>query len=588
MDALALVNKDLKIIFFMVFAFLFSQVSSAENLQSENSINRVYAHLLIKDYSAACEEALLGLQQDSSEKLLWQAYIKALAKKGDEKGMTAVWNKYTAVFSEDAGNHDLIESMAWGVLENGSVSPSPIIRTMALLGAFFGQDAKGVNIMHRHLSDPNTFVRSAAVELSSNLHDAKLRDMMLPLFRYEKSWPVHLEVISALGKMKIREAKPDLLAIVSGSHATAEEKAAAIEALVNMTETVEKNEIAKLAKSDRAGLRHIACRLVTHLALKEHLDSIYPLLQDHCAEVRSAALQVFGSLRLSEYQGRPLVDHIAKMLNDPNPIVAITAAWAVALNDPLRGQQAFVKWLSHDSRDIRISAAAALSACGRHSLPYIVKAFNEAHDPYVKMNLALGMISQRTEVDRACDALCSGLTDETDRWIWQNNGMYRGLAPNTVKQTETALNHPEETNQSVRLEIVNILAIMNYSNVQEALKRSLQLKTWGIASLASALLLTEGDENAITIVKNLLSDPNSQIRVQAALILAMWGRDESAIAVLQQAYEGADRELKERILEGVGRIGALSSIPFLIDKLQEPYQSLRIIAACGLLQCLYH
>jgi len=572
----------------LIFLFLFTQVALAENSQDENYLNRVHAHLLLKDPSAACEDALLGLQYNSSNKLLWQAYIKALAKKGDEKEMTAIWNKYTAVYFEDASNHDLIESMAWGVLENGSLSPSPIIRTMALLGAFFGQDAKGVNIMLRHLSDSNTFVRAAAVELSSNLHDAKLCEVMLPLFRREKSWPVHLELISALGKMKILAAKPDLLVIVSGSHTTAEEKAAAIEALVNMTETVERSEIAKLVKSDRSGLRLIACRLVTHLDLKNCLEDIYPLLKDHCAEVRAAALQAFGSLRVAEYQGYPILEHIAKMLNDPNAAVAITAAWTVALHDPLKGQQAFEKWLSHDSRDIRIAAAAALSACGRYGMPYMIRAFNEAHDPYVKMNLALGMISQRTEVDHACDVLCRGLTDETDRWTWQNNGMYRGLAPNTVKQTEAALNNPEEANQMVRLEIVNILAIMNYSSVEEALKRSLQQKTWGIASLASTLLLTEGDESAIAVVKKLLLDPNSKIRVQAALILAMWGRDESAIAVLQQAYAEADRELKERILEGIGRIGAQSSISFLVDKLQESYQSLRIIAACGILQCLYH
>jgi hypothetical protein len=83
-------------------------------------------------------------------------------------------------------------------------------------------------------------------------------------------------------------------------------------------------------------------------------------------------------------------------------------------------------------------------------------------------------------------------------------------------------------------------------------------------------------------------DNSHHVKVQAALILALWGREESAIATLQQAYGGSDRELKEKIIEGVGRVGAKSSIPFLVEKLQEPSPTLRLLAAAALLQCLYH
>ncbi|HRD55298.1 MAG TPA: HEAT repeat domain-containing protein, partial [Parachlamydiaceae bacterium] len=58
--------------------------------------------------------------------------------------------------------------------------------------------------------------------------------------------------------------------------------------------------------------------------------------------------------------------------------------------------------------------------------------------------------------------------------------------------------------------------------------------------------------------------------------------------VLQDFYAQADREMKERILEGIGRIGSSASIPFLVECLKEPFQSLRVIAASSLLQVLYH
>ena len=92
------------------------------------------------------------------------------------------------------------------------------------------------------------------------------------------------------------------------------------------------------------------------------------------------------------------------------------------------------------------------------------------------------------------------------------------------------------------------------------------------SALASALLLTEGDEEAIKIVEGLLKDKDKKIKVQAALVFAVWGKGEEAIAILERAYADADRMTKERILEGLGRIAAESSIPFLVEKLQETFE----------------
>jgi HEAT repeat protein len=141
-------------------------------------------------------------------------------------------------------------------------------------------------------------------------------------------------------------------------------------------------------------------------------------------------------------------------------------------------------------------------------------------------------------------------------------------------------------NQVVRLELLNILAIVKEPMAQEGIKKFLQQKKWGISGVAAALLLSEGDESALEIVKNLLADPDKNIRVQAALILALWGRDEGALTVLREAYPQVSRDMKEKILEGMGRVGAPSSIPFLIETFNDPFQTLRVIAAAACLECL--
>jgi HEAT repeat protein len=98
----------------------------------------------------------------------------------------------------------------------------------------------------------------------------------------------------------------------------------------------------------------------------------------------------------------------------------------------------------------------------------------------------------------------------------------------------------------------------------------------------------EGDESAVEIVQQLLQDSQPRVRLQAALILSLWSRDESAIRTLEEGYLNSNWEQKARILEGIGRIGSIRSIPFLLNVLKEHSQTLRLIAALALIQCLNH
>src|SRR4029077_11906570 len=127
-----------------------------------------------------------------------------------------------------------------------------------------------------------------------------------------------------------------------------------------------------------------------------------------------------------------------------------------------------------------------------------------------------------------------------------------------------------------------------YSKAQTAVKNFLKKQTWGVTGAAAATLLQEGDEESLEIVRDLLTDPDENIRIQAALILAIVGSDPAAIKVLQEVYPRMDREMQVYILEAIAHIGDPESVPFLIDILKEPFQVLRVVAASALIQCLYH
>jgi HEAT repeat protein len=116
----------------------------------------------------------------------------------------------------------------------------------------------------------------------------------------------------------------------------------------------------------------------------------------------------------------------------------------------------------------------------------------------------------------------------------------------------------------------------------------LRRQEWGITGAAALTLLQEGDESSLQLVQTLLTDPDEKVRVQAALILALFGKDPAALQVLMQSYAGAHKELKIHILEALGAVGDLSSASFLLDLLKEPFQMTRVVAASALIQCIYH
>jgi len=555
---------------------------------SQTEANRIHAHLILCDPETACSEAQAVLNRNPQDQAVWQAYIQALAKAGDEKSMVAAWNRYVQLFPDDHENRELLEAMAWGVIEEGAKSSSPIQRIISMLAAHMTRDIKGIAILKNNLKDRNALVRSVGLQLSSQHRDAELADEVLGLFRTEKNWEVRLEAIKAIGPMHIKEAEEELLQILSHQKTRAEEKLAAIQSLANLFDQVERRQIEQLTQSNRGGLRMLGSYIVRHFGMSDEGDLIIPLLNDTSPEVRAEALQTLGVLRISEANGKDVTHIATHLLQDPDHKVAISAAWYLTIQGRDSGSEALHRWLSHRKKETRRLAASALAATGKYGIETLRKAFFEEQEPYVKLNLALGLISQRVDTQAACQALYTVLVNDTSRWNWEEQGIFRVLAESRLRHRTAIPNYPEAVNQMTRLEILNLLAMMNYPGAQSAIKQFLQEHKWGITGTASAVLLTEGDDEAIDLVKKLIEDPNSEIQIQAALVLALWGKDEKAIEVLQKSYNTSDRQMKEKILEGIGRVGAMSSVPFLVDGLDESYPTLRMISASSLLLCLYH
>lgn len=561
---------------------------AAETSEETIYAKRVLAHLNIKNPSSACHEALKGLQSFPDSKELHLCLIKSYASQHDERNMLKAWQAYADKFPQQQHNHEILECMAWSVIENAADSSSPIIRLLATLGAFYCNDIRSVRIIKKGIRDANSFVRANAISLAANMGDAPLKQEVLRSLKYEKVWAVRLEAIQAVGNLKIEEALPDLMAIVENPQSDVQEKTISLRALIDFYENATKEHVAVMACSDRSAMRILACYVAANFDVNDSLEFIFPLLRDTHSDVREAALTAIGVLRVKNHDGKDVKEWIQPLLQDNDDRVSIRAAWVLTLLDAEAGMALLETWLTHSSPELRRLASGTLAATGPYGLPLARKMLKQSDDPYVKMNVAIGLISHQMDIEVACDLLYNQLMTNKDKWMADMTSDFPIIIPSTLKHNALTPQYPDLQDKLVRLKILNMLAIMKHPNAIKAARKLLGDKTGKITLFASVVLLQEGDEEALMIVRSLLNDPDKTVRLQAALLLALWGRDESAITILQNEYPKASRDVKEQILEHLGVIGSPSSIPFLTQALKEPYQIIRIIAAMSLIQCLNH
>jgi HEAT repeat protein len=547
----------------------------------EEALRRIYAHLFIHDPRSAVKEAENYLKSYPASKELRLAYLQALAEKGDETAVLQEWVKGKEELQKD---RHALEILAWGVLKKGDLSSQLNIHLSALIGASLTRDVRAVPMLVSALRGTNALLRLISVRFSARYGDAPLQEELRRMLTEEKVWFVRLEVIRAIGQLRITSLREELKEIIADRKTLLEEKAEAIIALVQMYDGVRTEDLKSLLTSNRAGLRQLACELVNYFDLHSNVNDLMPLLQDSSPDVRTHALQTLGLLGAKIGEKR-----LGQLMHDSSPMVAITACWVATLQGMEAGMQELEKWIDDIHPRWRMLAAATVSRCGKKGIPLALEQMEKSEDLFVRVNLALGLIGQRVEVQKASDVIYEVFEKEKETLLmWDESRQGRILSHSQLSHIDQIPNYPKVVDQMVRLDLLNILCIMHHPKAQEAVKGYVKNESWGITGAAVAVLLEEGDEGAMTVISGLLKDEDPQIRVQAAFILAMMGSDPEAVKVLQEAYPKMAREVKIQILEAIGHVGNLDSIPFLIDVLSEPFQLLRVVAASAMIQCLYH
>ncbi|MCI0382396.1 MAG: HEAT repeat domain-containing protein [Chlamydiae bacterium] len=573
---------------FVLFTFLLLPLFSGE--EEEVAANRIHTHLVISDVSSAIQEAKEYLVHYPRSKSIHLAFMRALCAGGREMETFDEWKILKEIDPTIQNDRRCLEMVAWSVLNQGEKSDQYLIRLNALFGASVTQDAKAIPLILNELRSSNALLRSIAVNLASHFGDLVIQEELRKMLDKEKIWYVRLEIIRAIGQLRMVHCRPKLKAIIAHKKTITEEKTEAILSLLNMYDSVDEEELTELIKSNRAGLRHLACEIIAHFDLKEKVLNILPLLKDSHPDVRIAALNVFSLLKIDKIEDSPLTEVVAPLLADSSSEVVITAAWVSFIFGEEKGKEILLRKVFGENGLDRRIASAAISMSGERGVEIAREILTKSEDPFVRVNLAIGLIGQRKHIEVASGALYDTLVKTSDLWMWDTsaNPLFRSLSPSKVRHVENIPNYPLVIHQFACLDILSILSIVGHPKAQDAVKHFLQSQTWGSTAASALTLLREGDENALELIQSLLTDQSDQVKVQAALILALLGKESSAITVLQEAYAKADRELKIHILQAIGKIGEQKTIPFLLEILQEPFQGIRAVAASALIQCLYH
>lgn len=574
----------------IVSILLFCSSIFASN-EEEIAAKRVHSHLLLNDPMSAIEDAKQLITLFPNSKSLRLAFLRALCEKGDELEALKQWRILSQNHTELLKDRNCLEILAWGVLSKAEASNQLVIRLNSLIGAALTRDAKAIPLIIDQIRGSNGLLRTIAIQLASELGDIPLQNEISRLLKEEKVWYARIEVIKAVGKLRMTKHRQELIDIIGNPKTLVEEKVAAVVSLLGMYDKIEEKELKSLIKSSRAGLRGLACEIVIHLDLHDQIHELLPLLKDTHADVRIAALDAFALLGVKKIKEKPILEVIAPLVNDSVQQVAITAAWLCLIHGEKKVEAKFSDWILNGEPKIARMASSALTVSGKEGAKLSKKLLKKVTDPYAKANLALGLIAQRKATNQAADALYAVLTEEKQTlWMWdkKSNPLFRSLSPSEVRHIDQIPNYPTVVDQTTRLEILSVLTILRYPKALDAVKGFLQNQAWGASGAAAVTLLREGDEEALELVSKLLDDPDQKLRIQAALILAMFGSDKAAVKVLKEAYPSVDREMKVHILEAIGKIGDEESIPFLLDILNEPFQVLRVVAASALIQCIYH
>lgn len=521
--------------------------------------------------------------------LFWETKAFVCKEKKDSKALVEAYQNWLLYKHENQDERPLLEMVSWGVFEKGVDSCFVPTRLLAIIAAGMSNDHRGAEFIQKALTDSNGLVRAFAAVSARSYPDRYLQQAVIQAWQKERDWRVRMEMLRTIGMQRNQEMLPLLLRLLENRSLPTQERALAAEAVVHITDAISKESVQELAVSNAKGLRLLAAEVIAYLKEENMWQDLIMLMDDSAKQVCLSACRAVLHFPVS-YRKDPeymrILDHL---LDSKDADVALMAALLADSKEEPRVEEIFTRYLNSSDRSLKTQALVTLGRSGTLGLPYLKRTLLDTKDVVVRANAAVSLLKARQSLSPdeqvACQEALQDLIAHPVRLVRQQEGF---LEQRWVHR-KGALFDAVAVDQATRLDLVALLQLLSPSSAEKSLSHFLANFTWRNSGSLFAILLQECDQGAIeTVRKQMQQGKTAQIRLAAALILAMWEKDAEIVDVLLSCYDTSTREEKERILQGLGLIGHERALNFLVQRFSESSESLRTLAAFAVLQILYH
>ncbi len=551
---------------------------------------KVSYYLLVGNDTKAVQEADEAMMRFPESLKIRQLYFEALSNVGDEKKLLRSWQQFSRDFPSHHLDSSILEFVAKGVLRGGALSEMCSAKQVRFACADAFTDSSSVQSLREGLQDSNYIVREMALEAALTHGDEVLSDQILKLLEKEQVARVRRKAFEVLIRIQGDQAKPVVEKALNDPNLSYHERITMILGFLEKKETIERADIEEFAKSPHTIERMIACCIFQFFKHQEDTDILKDLVKDPVQDVQKYAIMSIGALKLPELDDAALAALLKPCLEEGTTEVALLASWALMLRKIPTPKHPFRDFLFHSNQKIRLQAASLIAYSQPFCQELAVQFFNTHSDPFVRLNLSVALLKQRICSQEACDEVFAFLESS-------KSTQYKTSLPFSMETiwplhlSEASLGFVEQMPASlhkevVQLSLLNLLAVLGDDRAPLAISKFLDNHHSSVALSFLDQFIRSESPCFIEMVRSFFDHPDLNKRVRAAALVAMMKKDEKALKILYESYPLVDKKLKEMIVVLVGQIASKDSIPFLMEVIYHPSQSLRVIAASSLMQCI--
>jgi hypothetical protein len=570
------------------FTYLFLIFVSSSFLLAEDAPNalskqeKISLALALHDVHQA-KLLLEELQQKSPEnpktqELLFEYFIELK----DFENIQALYNKLSEE-KRDALPSSLFEKIAWVVIKKGADSAHPRIRVEAALAAAGSQEAQGAHILNFLLTDPHQGVQSLAFQLAVSYKDACIQETAEALSKIALV-DVKLQAAKLLAEQKASCAKEVLVKLME-DETLSEANLFEVVQLLATLKTANIEWVKQAVINPSSPIRALAAATLIQDPVKEGLLLIIPLLKDPCVKVRELAATCLGLYLGLIPDKEDILTQLTSLLNDSSMSLQATAAWALLLSKSAPHQKQAQEWFkSHLSSAAKEEAniiTSRLIRTGKEGLSLAEELLPKISDLPIRLNLSAYLLLHKISSKEAIATVHAAIASQT-LFGQQSFGFFSYIGQ-ASSHNPLAPRLPEAEDLYFRL---NLLALLHYSGEEitpKDMETILHERTVGLTAATASFLFQEMlplDE----VLHPLLSHEEEMVRVQAALLLAIFSRSKKAALTLQEEYKKASKAGKELLLLGFSLLPASKTRSLVFPLLFDQSQVLRTRAA-GVFLC---